>query len=343
MYDETGYPLVESVLSGFNGTMFAYGQTGCGKTHTMSGLPEPPELRGIIPNAIEHVFEHIKANSDKQFLVRASYLELYNEEIRDLLAKDPHQKMDLKESPDKGVYVKGLTEIVCKGVAEIDEVMERGNKHRTTGATAMNATSSRSHSIFAIVVETCSKRDDGDEHITQGKLNLVDLAGSERPSKTGATGVRMKEGIKINLSLTALGNVISALVDNAMGKSKHIPYRDSKLTRLLQDSLGGNTKTVMMAAIGPADYNYEETLSTLRYANRAKRIKNKPIINEDPKDALIREFQDEITILKKQLEEQMEKFRLLQQAGGTDPEIIAQLLAAQAAQPNGVSHAGEGS
>lgn len=163
----------------------------------------------------------------------------------------------------------------------------------------MNADSSRSHSIFTINVEMCEKdQNDGEEHYRLGKLNLVDLAGSERQSKTGAAGDRLKEATKINLSLSALGNVISALVD---GKSKHVPYRDSKLTRLLQDSLGGNTKTLMIAAISPAGDNYDETLSTLRYANRAKNIKNKPKINEDPKDAMLRELQDEIKRLKDQL------------------------------------------
>merc|ERR1719359_2243054 len=162
----------------------------------------------------------------------------------------------------------------------------------------MNAESSRSHSIFLLTIEKCKIGEDGDGHIRVGKLNMVDLAGSERQSKTGATGERLKEATKINLSLSALGNVISALVD---GKSSHIPYRDSKLTRLLQDSLGGNTKTVMVANCGPADYNFDETLSTLRYAYRAKSIKNKPRINEDPKDAMIREFQEEILRLKAEL------------------------------------------
>lgn len=162
----------------------------------------------------------------------------------------------------------------------------------------MNAESSRSHSIFTVTVEACEIGKDGDNHIRAGKLNMVDLAGSERQSKTGATGDRLKEATKINLSLSALGNVISALVD---GKSAHVPYRDSKLTRLLQDSLGGNTKTVMVANCGPADYNFDETLSTLRYAYRAKSIKNKPKINEDPKDAMIREFQEEINRLRAQL------------------------------------------
>merc|ERR1719421_2854938 len=163
----------------------------------------------------------------------------------------------------------------------------------------MNAGSSRSHAIFTIIVECAEADEQRGEHIHVGKLNLVDLAGSERQSKTQATGHRLKEATKINLSLSALGNVISALVD---GKSQHIPYRDSKLTRLLQDSLGGNTKTVMCANCGPAGYNYDETVSTLRYANRAKNIKNKPKINEDPKDAMLREFQDEIARLKAQLQ-----------------------------------------
>lgn len=178
-----------------------------------------------------------------------------------------------------------------------------GRKNRSVGATLMNQDSSRSHSIFTITVECTATlgmaAEDDDSHIRVGKLNLVDLAGSERQSKTGATGDRLKEATKINLSLSALGNVISSLVD---GKSGHIPYRDSKLTRLLQDSLGGNTKTVMVANLGPADYNFDETLSTLRYANRAKNIKNKPRINEDPKDAMLREFQEEIARLKAALE-----------------------------------------
>ena len=186
----------------------------------------------------------------------------------------------------------------CKKVSDCEKLMDKGNKNRSTGATLMNADSSRSHSIFAISVEMCEKDDQGKEHYRVGKLNLVDLAGSERQAKTGATGDRLKEATKINLSLSALGNVISALVD---GKSKHIPYRDSKLTRLLQDSLGGNTKTLMIAAISPAGDNYEETLSTLRYANRAKNIKNKPTINEDPKDAKLRQLQEEINLLRAQL------------------------------------------
>jgi hypothetical protein len=264
----------------------------------MEGINEPSELKGIIPNTFEHIFDHIALNGSKdKYLVRASYYEIYNEEIRDLLSSKPQNSLELKESPDTGVYVKDLTSTVVKDVHEIDKVLQKGKKNRSVGATLMNAGSSRSHSVFTIVVECCSNDGQG-EHIRVGKLNLVDLAGSERQSKTGATGERLKEATKINLSLSALGNVISALVD---GKSVHVPYRDSKLTRILQDSLGGNTKTVMCANAGPADYNYDESLSKLRFANRANNIKNRPVINEDPKDAMLREYQEEIARLKERL------------------------------------------
>jgi len=299
VYEETAYPLVESVMSGYNGTIFAYGQTGCGKTFTMEGKNHPPELQGIIPNTFRQIFDEIDSNSDeqKQFLVRAAYIEIYNEEVRDLLGADSKKSLRLKEDKDRGVFIDGLTENIVKDVETLQKLMENGNKNRTVGATRMNADSSRSHSIFMVNVET-SEPDEltGEQKIKAGKLNLVDLAGSERQSKTMAEGTRLKEATKINLSLSALGNVISALVANKAGR--HIPYRDSKLTRLLQSSLGGNTKTIMIAAISPAEYNYEETLSTLRYANRAKNIKNKPKVNEDPKDALLKEYQSEIARLK---------------------------------------------
>uniref|UniRef100_A0A8B9USW0 Kinesin-like protein n=1 Tax=Anas zonorhyncha TaxID=75864 RepID=A0A8B9USW0_9AVES len=231
------------------------------------------------------------------YLVRASYLEIYQEEIRDLLAKDPGKKLELKESPETGVYIKDLSSFVTKNVKEIEHVMNLGSQARAVGSTNMNEYSSRSHAIFLITIECSETGPDGEEHIRVGKLNLVDLAGSERQGKMGAHGERPKEASKINLSLSALGNVISALVD---GRSTHIPYRDSKLTRLLQDSLGGNAKTIMVATLGPASHSYDESLSTLRFANRAKNIKNKPRVNEDPKDTLLREFQEEIVRLKAQ-------------------------------------------
>ncbi|CAB1324985.1 unnamed protein product [Coregonus sp. 'balchen'] len=248
VYNLTARPIIDSVLEGYNGT---------GKTFTMEGVRAVPELRGIIPNSFAHVFGHIaKAEGDTRFLVRVSYLEIYNEEVRDLLGKDQMQRLEVKERPDVGVYIKDLSGSV--------------------GSTNMNEHSSRSHAIFTITIECSEKGMDGDQHVRMGKLHLVDLAGSERQGKTGATGQRLKEATKINLSLSTLGNVISALVD---GKSTHC------------------------ANIGPADYNYDETISTLRYANRAKNIKNKARINEDPKDALLRQFQKEIEELKKKLQE----------------------------------------
>ncbi|XP_031436894.1 kinesin family member 3Cb isoform X2 [Clupea harengus] len=300
LYDYTCKPLVDSVCLGFNGTIFAYGQTGTGKTYTMQGLPSDPEKRGVIPNSFYHIFTHISRSQNQRYLVRVSYIEIYQEEIRDLLCKDNNKKLELKENPETGVYVKDLLSVVTKSIKEIEHVMNLGNQSRSVGFTKMNECSSRSHAIFIVTIECCETGVDGEDHIRVGKLNMVDLAGSERQSKTGVKGERFKEAAKINLSLSALGNVISALVD---GTSTHIPYRDSKLTRLLQDSLGGNSKTVMVATIGPASYNYEETITTLRYANRAKNIKNKPHINEDPKEALLREFQEEIARLKAQLEE----------------------------------------
>jgi kinesin family protein 3/17 len=251
----------------------------------MMGVPEDPELRGIIPNCFQHIFGCIDDGEEgKRFLVRCSYLEIYQEEVYDLLldhkrSNQAPQKLEIKENPDKGIFVKDLKQIIVKSIPEMEALMNQGTNNRKTASTLMNSESSRSHSIFT-------------------KLNLVDLAGSERLGKTGATGDTAKEGAKINLSLSALGNVISCLVD---GKSHHIPYRSSKLTRLLQDSLGGNTKTVMIAACSPADYNLDETLSTLRYASRAKSIKNKPRVNEDPKDALLKQYETEIKQLRELL------------------------------------------
>lgn len=330
LYSETFSTLVDSVMNGFNGTIFAYGQTGTGKTFTMEGVAEDEELRGVIPRSFDQIFQHIAASSVGQFLVRASYMEIYQERIRDLLHADQSRCLELRERPDTGVYVRDLTSSVCSNVAEMKAVMTKGNANRSVGATNMNEHSSRSHALFIATVEyaepisACS--DPSSDHadgggtvsaatpqsgdadsafgtnsvrFRVGKLNLVDLAGSERQSKTGASGERFKEATKINLSLSALGNVISALVD---GQCSHVPYRDSKLTRLLQDSLGGNARTVMVSNIGPASYNYDETLSTLRYASRAKSVKNRPHVNEDAKDALLRQFQTEIEQLKAQLQ-----------------------------------------
>jgi kinesin family protein 3/17 len=296
VYADAAAPVVDGVLAGYNGTILAYGQTGTGKTHTMDGAGAG-DGRGIAPRALEHVFAAIAAaGAGRQYLVRASFLEIYNEEICDLLARGGRQqqqqqagqqqqeKLQIKESKDgSGVHVRGLTAFVVRSATEAQSVLEAGRRNRTVGATLMNQDSSRSHSVFTLTVE-CSEESGGAADggssggsgganggaapsvIRVGRLNLVDLAGSERQAKTGAAGDRLKEAAKINLSLSALGNVISALADGGGGggKSGHVPYRDSKLTRLLQDSLGGNARTVMVANVGPADWNYDETLSTLR-------------------------------------------------------------------------------
>ncbi|CAK60786.1 unnamed protein product (macronuclear) [Paramecium tetraurelia] len=302
IYQKTAFNLVESVADGYNGTIFAYGQTGCGKTFTMIGDPTNENMKGIIPRTFDQIISIINNNSDsnKKFLLRCSYIEIYNEEIHDLLSKDAKQKYELKEG-QQGVFIKDLNIAVVRTTQEMDKYMQLGTQNRSVGATAMNKESSRSHCIFTVYIECSITDSKGNERITAGKLNLVDLAGSERQSKTQATGDRLKEATKINLSLSALGNVISALVD---GKTQHIPYRDSKLTRLLQDSLGGNTKTIMITAISPSDFNYDETLSSLRYASRAKMIKNQPKVNEDPKDALLKEQAEEIKKLKELLSRQ---------------------------------------
>ena len=303
IYTDFVGPLVESVLEGYNGCVFAYGQTSCGKTFSMQGLETVNMQRGIINRAIDQIFENIQVTDVTYYTIRASYLEIYNEEIRDLINKGNRYKLEIKEHPEKGVYVRGLSSVEVTTVEEMEEVVEYGGWNRALGATALNPDSSRSHCIFIIDFELCfTSEGDNKEHFRSGRLNLVDLAGSERQRKAKLGEERLKEATKINLSLSALGNVISALVNE---KCKHIPYRASKLTRLLQDSLGGNSRTLMIACLSPGANNYHETLSTLRYANRAKNIKNKPRINEDPKDALIRQYQKEIKMLRQILMNQM--------------------------------------
>ena len=219
------------MLEGYNGTIFAYGQTGTGKTHTMSGGEGDEKERGIMPRSFEDVFRRIEGDSEQtQFLIRASYLEIYNEEVRDLLSKNPRNRLDLHEKPDSGVYVRDLSYFAVKSVPEINDVLKCGMKNRSVGETKMNQSSSRSHSLFQISIERSEVGADGKQHIKAGKLNMVDLAGSERIAKTGATGDRLKEATKINQSLSTLCHVISALTDP---KSTYVPYRDSKLTRLL--------------------------------------------------------------------------------------------------------------
>lgn len=299
VYDETVRPLVASVLEGYNGCVFAYGQTGTGKTFTMEGLIGDKEEQGIIPRAFEQIWAHINRTTGVEFLVYARYLEIYMEDIRDLLKLKNPKPLELRQSAEKGVFVSHLHSQTCQSASDMMKAMKIGNRNRTTGVTNMNEHSSRSHAIFQISIEMAEGTS---KSVKVGKLNLIDLAGSERQSKTGACGDRLKEASKINQALSSLGNVIYALAEN----SPHIPYRDSKLTRLLQDSLGGNSKTIMIANIGPASMNYEETIITLRYAYRAKSIKNQPIKNEDIKDAKLLELQREIERLKQLIAEKGE-------------------------------------
>ncbi|XP_045539409.1 kinesin-like protein Klp68D [Papilio machaon] len=294
IYDEMVRPLVASVLDGFNGCVFAYGQTGTGKTHTMEGTPQE---EGIIPRAFRHLWAHIEtsASPDVTHLVSCSYVELYLEDVRDLLAKDC-KKLTIRGQELNGFYIPEMTSVVCRSAEEMVRVMRAGSRQRAAGRTDMNEHSSRSHAVFLVTVETAHRTT---KRIRVGKLNLVDLAGSERQRKTGASADRLREAARINQALSSLGNVISALAEN----SPHVPYRDSKLTRILQDSLGGNSKTIMIANIGPAAHHYDETVTTLRYAHRAKAIKNKPVRNEDPKDAKLREYQAEIERLRALIEQ----------------------------------------
>lgn len=267
---------VDDILNGYNGTVFAYGQTGAGKSYTMMGTDiDDMEGRGVIPRIVEQIFASILASPGTiEYTVRVSYMEIYMEKIRDLLAPQ-NDNLPVHEEKNRGVYVKGLLEIYVSSVAEVYEVMRRGGSSRAVSATNMNAESSRSHSIFVITitqknVETGSAK--------SGQLFLVDLAGSEKVGKTGATGQTLEEAKKINKSLSALGMVINNLTD---GKSQHIPYRDSKLTRILQESLGGNSRTTLIINCSPSSYNDSETLSTLKFGMRAKAIKNKAKVNAE--------------------------------------------------------------
>lgn len=287
--------------TGYNVTILAYGQTGSGKTHTMGTAFDGAlcDDIGVIPRAVTDIFTQIESMPDHTFNVSCAFIELYQEKLYDLLSQNPRDQsvVDIREESGR-IIIPNLTEITVKDEKETTDCLIKGSADRAVGATAMNATSSRSHAIFTITVQKV--KNDDTSSATIAKFHLVDLAGSERSKKTLATGEQFKEGVKINQGLLALGNVISALGASS-GAPQHISYRDSKLTRLLQDSLGGNSMTLMIACISPADYNMEETLGTLRYADRARKIKNKPIVNEDPKTAEINKLKMEIQNLRLEL------------------------------------------
>ena len=304
LFSDLGVPLLDNAFQGYNNCIFAYGQTGSGKSYSMMGYGKE---YGVIPRICQDMFERIrKIQEDKNLTctVEVSYLEIYNERVRDLLNPSNKGNLKVREHPSTGPYVEDLAKLAVRSFEEIENLMDEGNKARTVAATNMNETSSRSHAVFTLMLT--QKRHDAETSMDTEKvsrISLVDLAGSERANSTGATGARLKEGAEINRSLSTLGRVIAALADAASGKKKgkQVPYRDSVLTWLLKDSLGGNSMTAMIAAISPADINFDETLSTLRYADSAKRIKNHAVVNEDPNARMIRELKDELAQLRAKL------------------------------------------
>ncbi|XP_031336617.1 kinesin-like protein KIF13B isoform X5 [Photinus pyralis] len=304
VFDCLGRDILDNAFQGYNACIFAYGQTGSGKSYTMMGAQDN---KGIIPRLCDSLFDLIakRQNSELSYKVEVSYMEIYNEKVHDLLdPKTTKQSLKVREHNVLGPYVDGLSQLAVTSFQDIDNLMAEGNKSRTVAATNMNSESSRSHAVFSVILtQTLTDNKSGVSGEKVSRMSLVDLAGSERAVKTGAVGERLKEGSNINKSLTTLGLVISKLADQSLGKNKDkfVPYRDSVLTWLLKDNLGGNSKTVMVATISPAADNYEETLSTLRYADRAKRIVNHAVINEDPNARIIRELRQEVEALKEML------------------------------------------
>ncbi|KAJ7517209.1 hypothetical protein O6H91_21G014700 [Diphasiastrum complanatum] len=340
IFDECVLPLLEGLFNGYNATVLAYGQTGSGKTYTMgTAYTAGGGTEGIIPQAMEMIFARVESLKDKaDFQIRVSFIEILKEEVHDLLDLNPPAivksdacnsggafgsgavksmlpgklPIQIRETTNGGITLAGVTEVDVRSLQEMASCLEQGSLSRATASTNMNSRSSRSHAIFTITVEQRRKwefslggmtpMEDGGDEFLCAKLHLVDLAGSERAKKTGADGMRFKEGVHINKGLLALGNVISALGDDRKRKEGgHVPYRDSKLTRLLQDSLGGNSKTVMIACVSPADSNAEETLNTLKYANRARNIQNKPTVNRDPIGAEMQRMRQQLELLQAEL------------------------------------------
>ncbi|PAN12480.1 hypothetical protein PAHAL_2G267900 [Panicum hallii] len=304
VYETRTKHIVDSVVQGFNGTVFAYGQTNSGKTYTMRGSANEP---GIIPLAVHDLFQRIEEHMDREFLVRMSYMEIYNEEINDLLVPE-HRKLQIHESSEKGIFVAGLREEIVTCAEQVMDFMSFGESHRHIGETNMNLYSSRSHTIFRMVIESREKGDDNEaedscDAVRVSVLNLVDLAGSERAAKTGAEGVRLKEGSHINKSLMILGTVIKKLSEGIEGQGGHVPYRDSKLTRILQPALGGNSNTAIICNITLAQVHADETKSSLQFASRALRVTNCACVNEILTDAALLKRQ------RKEIEELRAKLR----------------------------------
>jgi kinesin family protein 1 len=309
IFDDLGTAVLANANKGFNCSILAYGQTGAGKSYTMSGTGAND---GLIPNICDALFAQIAENKDPklEFQVRISMLEVYNEKVRDLLNKrSPVDGLKVRQHPKLGVQVVGLTEVAVGSYEDIANRIEEGTTNRTIASTEMNAVSSRGHTIVTVSLTKIEKDAKGPgRHKEQlSKINLVDLAGSDRVDASEVAGDRLREGSAINLSLTMFGNVITALAEKAMHPKKKIiiPYREAKLTQILQDALGGNSKTIFVAALSPADINYEETLEALRYADRAKRVKNKAVVNVDPTELLTTQLKEENKKLMEQLQAMM--------------------------------------
>ncbi|CAK9215584.1 unnamed protein product, partial [Sphagnum troendelagicum] len=290
LFKVVGLPMVENCLAGYNSCMFAYGQTGSGKTHTMLGdikdvFYQPSDDRGMTPRIFEYLFARIIKRKLEQlrYVCKCSFLEIHNEQITDLL-EPTSSNLQIREDSKTGVYVENLSEVEVKSMQDVVYLLLKGAANRRVAATHMNAESSRSHSVFACTIES---RQNALINMRFGRLNLVDLAGSERQKISGAEGERLKEAANINKSLSTLGLVIMVLIDVANGKQRHVPYRDSKLTYLLQDSLGGNSKTAIIATVSPSSCCAMETLSTLKFAQRAKFIQNNAVVNEDASGEMI--------------------------------------------------------
>eukprot|EP00736_Rhodelphis_marinus_P011849 Rmarinus@m.739 len=337
VYQSIGRNLLEEgVWEGYNVSILAYGQTGSGKTYTMMGADG--EHVGLIPRISNDVFKRVLENDnpDIQFRVDCSYLEIYNEQVKDLLipVSNKPSALKIREHPKSGPYVEGLSNTQTANYTDIAALLDTGTRHRAVAATNMNEHSSRSHAIFTMTITvTTINRDTLNATDRTSKINLVDLAGSERAERTGATGERLKEAGAINKSLSTLGNVISSLADMSSKKKGkvHIPYRDSTLTWLLRESLGGNARTLIVAAVSPSSSNYEETMSTLRYADRAKRIVNHAVVNEDPNVRLIKELRAELEQLKEALRiAQTQRDEALRKLGTPDPCDSSKSLAPDA-------------
>lgn len=335
IYDDWVSSLVDGCFQGYNATVLAYGQTGAGKTYTMGSADNSGRLEeelGIVPRVMKEVFGRMEAREEEEGAeveVKVSYIEIYNEEVKDLLhPSTPSKHIAIRERADGTIVMAGVREERAESLEEMQRLLEEGSLSRTVAGTLMNTQSSRSHSIFTLNIRQRVPRESGEgKDLIRAKFHLVDLAGSERAKRTGNIGVRLKESVNINSGLLALGNVISALGDERK-RASHVPYRQSKLTRMLQDSLGGNSRTVMVACISPAEGSLEETLNTLKYANRARNIRNVAVVNR-AEEREVGEGEEEVLRLKAELDRLQNENRLEQAASDREQELESKVLELQ--------------